>query len=180
MNQPDRVKLVYVAGRYSASSDRTIAENVEAARAVARRVAAAHPLLFPVVPHQLNAGLEGVGDYEWWLAGTLELMRRCDAVVMVTGWEGSRGACAEREEALRLGMPVFVDASDDAHLSYLCAQLRALADAVFATCAKCGRRAACEQASGGVVLRPTDWWDFSPWSLVGVCRECSHDESLDD
>lgn len=109
MSQPNRVKLVYVAGRYSASGGRTVAENVEAARAVAR-VVATYPLLFPVVPHQLNAGLEDVGDYEWWLAGTLELMRRCDAVVMVPGWEGSRGACAEREEAHRLGLPVF-DAS---------------------------------------------------------------------
>ena len=106
MSEEKRVKLVYVAGRYSASSDRTVAENVEAARAVAR-VVATYPLLFPVVPHQLNAGLEDVGDYEWWLAGTLELMRRCDAVVMVPGWEGSRGACAEREEAHRLGLPVF-------------------------------------------------------------------------
>ena len=110
MSEEKRVKLVYVAGRYSASSDRTVEENVEAARAVARLVVAAHPLLFPVVPHQLNAGVEDLGDYEWWLAGTLELMRRCDAVVMVPGWEGSRGACAEREEAHRLGLPVF-DAS---------------------------------------------------------------------
>lgn len=34
-------------------------------------------------------------------------MRRCDAVLMVAGWESSVGATNERDEALRLGMPVF-------------------------------------------------------------------------
>lgn len=174
MSQPNRVKLVYVAGRYSASSDRTVEENVEAARVVARRVAAAHPLLFPVVPHQLNAGLESVGDYEWWLAGTLELMRRCDAVVMVPGWESSRGACAEREEAIQRGMPIF-----DAE-SVGCAEaLRDFVADEFVICAKCGRRAKCARMRDGTVYRPFAW-DFPlGWSLVGTCRGCSHDTAID-
>lgn len=102
-----RVKLVYVAGPYSASGERTVEDNVKAAREVARVVATAHPLLFPVVPHQLGAGVKDVGDYACWIAGTLELMRRCDVVVLVAGWEGSRGARAEVAAAQDLGIPVF-------------------------------------------------------------------------
>ena len=42
------------------------------------------------------------------LAGTLELMRRCDAVVVIPGWEHSTGTKAEIDEAMRLEIPVFI------------------------------------------------------------------------
>ncbi len=42
----------------------------------------------------------------FWLDGTLELMRRCDAVLLVPGWESSSGTRAEIEEALALKMQV--------------------------------------------------------------------------
>lgn len=41
------------------------------------------------------------------LDGDLELVRRCDAVYLLPGWGGSRGACQERHLALDLKLPVF-------------------------------------------------------------------------
>jgi hypothetical protein len=51
--------------------------------------------------------LEDAGDYSFWCDGMLELMRRCDALVMMPAWASSKGARAEKEEALRMGLPVF-------------------------------------------------------------------------
>lgn len=44
---------------------------------------------------------------EFWLDGTLELMRRCDAILLMQNWLASAGSRAERDEAKRLGIPVF-------------------------------------------------------------------------
>ncbi len=42
-----------------------------------------------------------------WLNGDLEILKRCDAVLMTPDYERSSGARAERDEALRVGLPVF-------------------------------------------------------------------------
>jgi len=39
-------------------------------------------------------------------------MRTCDAVLMVPGWAQSVGAVAEKAEAERLGIPVFLHVRD--------------------------------------------------------------------
>lgn len=44
---------------------------------------------------------------EFWYEATLEALRRCDAVILVPGWEESKGTVAEVAEAVRLGIPVF-------------------------------------------------------------------------
>src|SRR5690606_40119029 len=64
----------------------------------------------PVIPHANTADpwFARVQPYEFWCAGTLELMRGCDAAVMVGGWKRSRGARAEDEEANARGTPGFV------------------------------------------------------------------------
>jgi hypothetical protein len=44
---------------------------------------------------------------DFWLQGTMALLKVCDAVVLHARWESSRGAVAERAEALAWDMPVF-------------------------------------------------------------------------
>lgn len=99
--------LVYVAGRFSAPTRAGVEANIAKAVDVALSVATAGA--FPVTPHANTAhpDFEKLQPYEFWIDGTLELLRRCDAVLMVPGWEESRGARGEREEAQRLGKPVF-------------------------------------------------------------------------
>lgn len=52
--------------------------------------------------------------YDTWINGDLEILRRCDAIFMLPGWEGSKGACKELAEAKRIGIEVYF--FDDEHL----------------------------------------------------------------
>ena len=63
-------------------------------------------------PHTMNAHFDGLACDDYFLRSTLEMMRRCDAVLMVPGWRASKGAMAERDEAIKLGIPVFEDLGD--------------------------------------------------------------------
>lgn len=102
------IRLIYVAGRYRAPTFEGIAQNISAARKVG--VAMAKMGWYPVIPHCNTAHMElntpGHGD-DFWLAGTLELMTRCDAVVLVPGWESSEGTKGEVAKARELRLPVF-------------------------------------------------------------------------
>lgn len=101
------IPLVYIASPFSAPTRVGVEVNIE--RAVWVGIELARLGVMPVIPHANTAHpeFERCQPYEFWLAGTLELMRRCDAVVMVKGWKRSRGARAEYEEAIARGMPVF-------------------------------------------------------------------------
>ena len=103
------IQLVYVAGPYRAATREAVAQNIAAARHVGRIVAQIG--MMPVMPTVNTAMFDfdfpGIGDDKFWIEGTIELMRRCDAVVMVDGWQFSQGATGELEEARRLGIPVY-------------------------------------------------------------------------
>lgn len=100
--------LIYVAGPYRAATRDAIARNIDAARVIG--ISAAALGWFPVIPHANTAHMEldlpGLGD-EFWLAGTLEMMERCDAVVLVPGWESSAGTRGEIIRAEELHLPIF-------------------------------------------------------------------------
>lgn len=99
------MKVVYIAGKYRGPTPWAVEQNIIAARGVAARVwAAGHVAL---CPHTNAAHMEGAHTDEQVLAGTMELLRRCDAVLCVSNWRYSAGARAEVEEARRLGLPVF-------------------------------------------------------------------------
>lgn len=99
------MKVVYIAGKYRDPNAWAVEQNIRAAEEVAARVWAMG--LVALCPHANSRHMEGVASDEHFLAGTLELMRRCDAVVLVPGWGSSAGTRAEIEEAKRLGLPVF-------------------------------------------------------------------------
>jgi nucleoside 2-deoxyribosyltransferase len=100
------LKLVYVAGPLFGPNDWEIRRHIHRAAALGYEVAKLGA--YPVIPHT-NTGSVFVGTMtpEFWYAGTLELLRRCDAVILVTGWEDSKGSTAEFAEARRLNLPVF-------------------------------------------------------------------------
>jgi len=100
------MKIIYVAGRLTGANNFEITRNVRAAEEIGMVVAELGAM--PLIPHA-NTGLTFFGtlDAEFWYAGTLELLRRCDAAVLVPGWEESKGSRAEVEEAKRLGIPAF-------------------------------------------------------------------------
>jgi len=101
------MKLVYVAGRFSAPTAWEIEKNIRAAEDIGAEVAKLG--LMPVIPHANTRyfhGLTGTTP-EFWYEGTLELLRRCDALILVPGYEESKGVEMEREEAYRLVIPQF-------------------------------------------------------------------------
>lgn len=102
------IPVIYVAGAYRAPTREGVELNIQAARSVG--LLCCRKGWSPIIPHSNTGHLDAIdpriGD-EFWLASTLELMRRCDAVVLVSGWAHSAGTRAEIEEAMRLGIPVF-------------------------------------------------------------------------
>lgn len=104
------MRVVYIAGPFRAPSHWGIVGNVRKAEELAHKVwsmgAAA------VCPHLNTANFQGSLPDSVWLEGDLEIMRRCDAVLLVPGWLGSEGTKAEVALARKLGMPVFDSALD--------------------------------------------------------------------
>ena len=104
--------ILYIAGPYSAGDGRTVAENIAVARAHA--VAAARRGWMPLTPHLNTAHFEvdcpEIPNDEW-IEGDLTILRslgpRTAAVLMLPGWEESKGARLERDWAIHLNLEVF-------------------------------------------------------------------------
>jgi nucleoside 2-deoxyribosyltransferase len=101
------IPLIYVAGPFSASTRARVDDNIVHAVAYGLRVARAGGM--PVVPHANTAhpDYEHAQSYEFWVKATAKLMTRCDGVLLIPDWVLSRGACGERELAIKIGLPVF-------------------------------------------------------------------------
>ena len=111
------MKVVYIAGKYRGKTPWEVEQNIRAAEDVGAKVIAAGHM--PLIPHANTRHMEGLADDAFFLAGTMELLRRCDAVLCVSNWRDSVGATAEVKEARRLGLPVFSDGEFAAHDSDL-------------------------------------------------------------
>ncbi len=101
------MKVIYVAGPFRASNAWDIECNVrraeEASLTIWRMGAAA------LCPHTNTRFFQGAAPDHVWIDGTLELMRRCDAVYVLPNAEQSRGTQGEIREAGAFGIPVFHD-----------------------------------------------------------------------
>ena len=104
------MKVVYVAGPYRAKTEHEVVINIRKAEAVAIEVwKAGHVAL---CPHKNTAFFGGICPDEVWLTGDLEFVRRCDAVILVPGYETSKGALAEIKEARKVGIPIYESVVD--------------------------------------------------------------------
>ncbi len=59
-----------------------------------------------ICAHKNTAMFDGAAPDEVWLAGDLVMLARCDAVVLVPGWQRSAGTRAEVDFARERGIPV--------------------------------------------------------------------------
>jgi hypothetical protein len=95
--------LVYVSGKYSGDVD----TNIENAAKIAGELwDMGHAV---ICPHMNTAHFEHRCSATWktYIDGDLNMISRCDAIVMVPGWEDSKGAVVEKEYAERLHIPVW-------------------------------------------------------------------------
>lgn len=100
------MKVIYIAGAFRGPTAWDIAENIRKAERAGLEVAKLGAM--PLIPHANTAHFHGALPDEFWLDGTLELLRRADAVYVFdpADIERSRGTRGEVEEAGRLDKPV--------------------------------------------------------------------------
>jgi dienelactone hydrolase len=99
------VKVVYVAGAYRAKDIATTVKNIEKARRVAATLWRQGYAV--ICPHS-NSGLMDSNDIpeQTWLDGYLEILSRCDMLVVVPGWEQSQGTRGEIDFAQKHNIPI--------------------------------------------------------------------------
>ena len=100
-------KIIYVAGPFRAKTAYGIHLNVLKAEAKALELWRDGWVV--ICPHLNTANFQGELPDEVWLEGTMEMLKRCDAVYFLSGWEASEGSKQELKEAERLGMEVIFE-----------------------------------------------------------------------
>jgi len=104
--------VVYVSGPYrSKHGENGVWENIMQARRVTLELLRLG--VAPICPH-LNTLLMGGGlspdpakELEIFLAADFEIIRRCDAIFLLDGWELSQGASREADVAAQHGLTLF-------------------------------------------------------------------------
>jgi hypothetical protein len=99
------MKLIYVVGPYRAEGHWQVLENIRRAEALALEVWRLGAAC--ICPHKNTAFFSGAAPDQLWLDGDLEMVRRCDGLICVPGWERSAGSRGEVALANELGIPVF-------------------------------------------------------------------------
>ncbi len=104
------MKVVYIAGPFRGPTAWDIERNVRRAEELAFEVFKLGAM--PLTPHANTRFFHGQGPDAFWLDGTLELLRRCDALITVDDWARSSGARGEVSDASARGIPVFHNVPD--------------------------------------------------------------------
>ncbi len=100
--------LLYIAGPYSDPDPiHGIEQNVSRASAIALEAWRAGWVA--VCPHKNTYPFHYCTDIpeSVWLEGDIELLKRCDAILMIPGWHRSKGAGNEQRVAQRAGIMIF-------------------------------------------------------------------------
>lgn len=99
------MKVIYIAGPFRDHTPWAVEQHVRHAEELAFEVARLGAM--PLCPHTNTRFFDGTLSEQFWLDGTLELMSRCDAVILTDDWAYSSGARAEVQKAHALSLPVF-------------------------------------------------------------------------
>jgi hypothetical protein len=103
------MKVVYIIGPFRAKNHWEVMQNVLRAEMLGLVVARSGSM--PLIPHKNTENFNGLLDDDFWLEGTKELLRRCDAAITVEAinysCDDSAGSKGEIDEMIKLGRPVF-------------------------------------------------------------------------
>ena len=100
------MKIIYVAGPYRADTENGVFENIMRARKKARELWLEGWVV--ICPHMNTAFMDG-GDPQRYLDGSLEILKRCDAIYMLRDYPLSEGAHAEFSQAMRDGLEIYYE-----------------------------------------------------------------------
>jgi len=98
---------VYIAGKFRAANAWLIEKNVRRSEEVSLEFC--QQGVQAECPHTTYRNFSGAASDNIWLALTMEMLRRCDAIYLLKGWQESSGSRGEHKEAQRLGIPVFYE-----------------------------------------------------------------------
>jgi len=103
--------VVYIAGPYrDPRGEYHVERNIRAAESAALRVWGWGGVA--LCPHKNTSHFGGALPDSVWLTGDLELLKRCDAMWAIDGWDRSSGTCQEVLFARENGIPVFHGGSE--------------------------------------------------------------------
>jgi hypothetical protein len=111
------MKVIYIVGPFTAATAWDIECNVRKAEEAALLIAQLGAM--PLCPHTNTRFFHGQLTSAFWYEGTMELMRRCDAVFAIDRWSFSHGSEIEIYEAIRRGMPFFDASMVDKLIEYI-------------------------------------------------------------
>lgn len=99
------MKVAYVAGPFRGPDAWAIEQNIRRAEEIALQL---WKRGFAVVcPHANTRFFQGAAPDDVWLRGDLEILSRCDCIVMTPEWYRSAGAREEHRFAEERGIPIF-------------------------------------------------------------------------
>jgi len=108
MIDPYAKTVVFLSGPYRSSTENGIYQNIQTAREYAVKLWKQDYAV--ICPHLNSAFMGGIVPDAVFLAGDLELLKRCDHICMLPRWMDSEGSRAEYDYAVENGIEeVFVD-----------------------------------------------------------------------
>jgi hypothetical protein len=103
------LKVVYIAGPYRSKNNKIceVIQNIRNAEKIALKY---WKLGYAVIcPHKNTSLFDGYCDDKIWLEGDLEILKRCDIIVMMSNYFKSSGAIAELNFAEENNIEVIFD-----------------------------------------------------------------------
>lgn len=101
------MKLLYISGHYG-DHDKIhgVDHNINEASKVALLAWRAGWAV--ICPHKNTAGFHHADDIAWstWMAGDIAILRHCDAILMLPGWQTSPGSVMEWKIARTAGLKI--------------------------------------------------------------------------
>lgn len=101
------MNLVYISGKYSGETQEEVNKNIEEAEKYA--IELANRNVGFICPHLNTRNFEqkSTADYEFYMDMYLELVSKCNGILMLPRWEGSSGARRELKKAREVGLNEF-------------------------------------------------------------------------
>lgn len=99
-------KVIYLSAPYRGKTVNDIRINIRKAEAVAAELWKQG--YYVICPHLNSAFFDGLVDDSVFLAADIEILKRCDAMVLAGCWKDSKGCQVELEVARQHKIPVYV------------------------------------------------------------------------
>ncbi len=107
----ESTKVIYVAGAFRAPTQWGIMQNVRKAEDASLRLWKKGYAV--ICPHTMTQHFQNECPDELWLEGCTELLKRCDAIYLLTNYAQSEGSLSELVVAKSLGLKILYEELED-------------------------------------------------------------------